>query len=134
MPLAIADITYSLPARVVTNDDLAVEQPTWDMARVASRTGVLRRHIAEDETAFDLACRAASELMSRNPSAKDVDAILFCTQTPDQVMPPNSALLHEYLGLKDQVFALPSLQIITGSQTCLSRTNNDSLYLFHFAP
>jgi len=106
MPLAIADITYSLPARVVTNDDLAVEQPTWDMARVASRTGVLRRHIAEDETAFDLACRAASELMSRNPSAKDVDAILFCTQTPDQVMPPNSALLHEYLGLKDQVFAL----------------------------
>jgi 3-oxoacyl-[acyl-carrier-protein] synthase-3 len=106
MTLAIADITYALPARVVTNDDLAVEQPTWDMARVESRTGVIRRHIADDETAFDLACRAATELISRNPAAQDADAILFCTQTPDQVMPPNSALLHEYLGLKDQVFAL----------------------------
>lgn len=106
MTAAISGIAYALPSRIVTNADLAVEHPEWDMARVETRTGVLRRHIADGETAFDLACRAASELIADHPAAQMADAILFCTQTPDQVMPPNSTLLHEYLGLGDRVFAL----------------------------
>lgn len=106
MTITISGIAYALPAKIVTNDDLAVEHPDWDMARVEKRTGVLRRHIADSETALNLACRAADELIAAHPAAQEADAILFCTQTPDQVMPPNSALLHEYLGLSDGVFAL----------------------------
>ena len=106
MPAAISGIAYALPAKVVSNADLAMEHPDWDMARVEVRTGVLRRHIADSETALDLACRAARELIRDHPAAQEADAILFCTQTPDYVMPPNSALLHEYLGLPDKVFAL----------------------------
>ena len=106
MPAAISGIAYALPAKVVSNADLAMEHPDWDMARVEVRTGVLRRHIADGETALDLACRAARELIRDHPAAQEADAILFCTQTPDYVMPPNSALLHEYLGLPDKVFAL----------------------------
>lgn len=106
MTAAISAIAYALPARVVTNAELAIEHPEWDMARVETRTGVLRRHIAERETAFDLACTAARLLIDKHPGAQQADAILFCTQTPDSVMPPNSALLHEYLGLGDRVFAL----------------------------
>ncbi len=106
MPAAISGIAYALPAKVVSNADLAMEHPDWDMARVEVRTGVLHRHIADGETALDLACRAARELIRDHPAAQEADAILFCTQTPDHVMPPNSALLHEYLGLPDKVFAL----------------------------
>jgi 3-oxoacyl-[acyl-carrier-protein] synthase-3 len=106
MPASISGIAYALPPRVVSNDDLAVEHPDWDMSRVEKRTGVLRRHIADSETALDLAIRAVDELIADHPGAREIDAILFCTQTPDQVMPPNSALLHEYLRLGDGVFAL----------------------------
>jgi 3-oxoacyl-[acyl-carrier-protein] synthase-3 len=102
----ISGIAYSLPLKVVTNADLSQEHPEWDMNRVESRTGVFRRHIADGETAFDLACRAVDKLIADHPAAGNADAILFCTQTPDQIMPPNSALLHEYLGLGDSVFAL----------------------------
>lgn len=106
MPITIAGIAYALPSNVVTNDDLANEHPEWDMGRVIDRTGVSRRHVAVDETALDLAIRAADELIANFPDARSADALLFCTQTPNQVMPPNSYLLHEYLRLGEAVFAL----------------------------
>ena len=55
MSSKIAAIATHLPARVVTNDDLAAVHPDWNMASVAERAGVRSRHIAAaDETAFDL--------------------------------------------------------------------------------
>ena len=104
--IGISGITYALPSNIVTNADLALEHPEWDMTRVEMRTGVLRRHISDGETALDLAFRAADALIEAHSEARMADAILFCTQTPDQVMPPNAALLHEHLGLGDGVFAL----------------------------
>lgn len=103
----IRGIAYVLPDQVVTNEMLGAENPTWDMSRVESRTGVAARHITRDnETAFDLACRACDLLFEEHPEAREqVDAILFCTQSGDYVMPPNACLLHEYLGLPEDVFA-----------------------------
>jgi 3-oxoacyl-[acyl-carrier-protein] synthase-3 len=103
----IRGIAYALPDLVVTNEMLGAENPAWDMSRVQSRTGVAARHIArDDETAFDLACRACDLLFQEHPGARErVDAILFCTQSGDYVMPPNACLLHEYLGLPEDVFA-----------------------------
>src|SRR5207237_323107 len=34
-----------------------------------------------------------------------VDAIIFCTQSPDYIMPPNAHLLHDHLKLSDDVAA-----------------------------
>ncbi len=107
MNVEIHDIAGYLPARIETNEMLAAENPTWDMAAIASRTGVLSRHIAaEGETAFDLACRACDVLFSSNPGARDsIDAVIFCTESGDYIMPPNSCLLHKYLDLPDNVLA-----------------------------
>jgi 3-oxoacyl-[acyl-carrier-protein] synthase III len=103
----IRGTAYALPDLVLTNEMLGAENPDWDMSRVESRTGVAARHIARsDETAFDLACRACDKLFEEHPEAREkVDAILFCTQSGDYVMPPNACLLHEYLGLPEDVFA-----------------------------
>jgi len=103
---SIAGIAYHLPPRIITNDDLAAEHPEWDMRRVEARTGVFRRHVSAGETALDLARIAVDKLVAEHPEAGNVDAILFCTQTPDQVMPPNATLLHEYMNLGEHVFAL----------------------------
>lgn len=107
MRVAIKAIAKHLPECVVTNDELAAVNPSWDMNLVGKKTGVYRRHIArDDQTAFDLAVAACQPLFDDAPQARDaIDAILFCTQEGDYVMPPNACLLHNELELHDGVLA-----------------------------
>ena len=103
----ILDIEYVLPDKVVTNEDLHNENPDWDMKNVEIKSGVVQRHIAADgETAFDLAARSCDKLFySGGHNKADIDAIIFCTQSPDYIMPSNAFLLHEYLDLDENVMA-----------------------------
>jgi len=107
MKVKIKDIEYCLPEKVVTNTHLNEENPDWDMKNVEIKSGVLQRHIAADgETAFDLAAKAADKLFSSGRHSKeDIDAVIFCTQSPDYIMPSNAFLLHNYLDLKEEVLA-----------------------------
>lgn len=107
MSARIEAVEYCLPKKVVTNSDLAKENPSWDMKRVAEKAGVLSRRIAaQDETAFDLAAHACDRLFKKDPAAKKrVDAVIFCTQTPDYPMPSNAFLLHKHLDLPEAVLA-----------------------------
>lgn len=104
----IRGTAYALPSRAVTNAMLSAENPEWDMARVMTRTGVETRYVTRvDETAFDLACRACDRLFAEHPDARGrIDAILFCTQSEDYLMPPDSGLLHGYLELPEDIFAI----------------------------
>lgn len=104
MKSRILAIATHLPGGIVSNADLEAENPDWNMRSVVERAGVISRHIAApDETAFDLVRQACDKL----PTAMigKVDAIIFCTQSPDHVMPPNAHLLHDYLELPDDVAA-----------------------------
>jgi 3-oxoacyl-[acyl-carrier-protein] synthase-3 len=104
----ISAIEYALPARVVDNAEIAARHPEWRMEQVALRSGVQeRRWCAPSETALDLGESACRQLADRTGfDLADVDAILFCTQTPDYVMPPNACLLQHRLGLPRTVAAL----------------------------
>jgi 3-oxoacyl-[acyl-carrier-protein] synthase III len=99
--IALERIAYELPSTVVTNEDLELEFPEWEMNRVAEKSGVRSRHIAGDgETAFDLAVRAAGRVLDKGElGVGDLDGVVFCTQTPEYVMPSNAFLLHEALGM-----------------------------------
>lgn len=105
--MKISFIEYYLPERIVTNDDLQKENPDWQMDRVVEKSGVYQRFIAEEsQTALDLAMRACDKLFENNNINKtDIDGIIFCTQTPDYIMPSNAFLIHKYLNLKTNVFA-----------------------------
>lgn len=104
---AIRHIAYALPEQIVANDDLARENPTWDMDGVGDRAGVFARHIAAPaETAFDLSKRAADKLVEESGlDLGAIDAIVYCTQSPDYLMPGNAHLLHAHLALSDDVLA-----------------------------
>ena len=73
------------------------------MLNVGQRAGVMQRHWARpDETAFDLAKSACDKLLRGDPGLMEgVDGLIFCTQSPDHIMPPNAHLLHAHLGLPD---------------------------------
>lgn len=123
MGLIIKSIEYYLPDTLVTNDDLQEEHPDWNLEKVAKKSGVLQRHIAsESETAFDLSIKACDKLFQTNDKS-EIDGIIFCTQSPDYIMPPNSFLLHKYLGLKENVFAFDLNHACTGFIYCLAIAN-----------
>lgn len=101
----IARIEYAVPDHIVTNDDLQRSHPEWRMEQVARKTGVLtRRFAAPNELASDLAFRAATDVLD-GYDRNEIDGLIFCTQSPDQIMPPNATLLHARLGLPKSVAA-----------------------------
>ncbi len=107
MKTGIVDIATHLPAQVLDNEDLARAFPAWNIKLVSQRSGVVRRHIAaSDETALDLGVEATKTLFGRHPQLQhDVDALLFCTQSPDYPLPPNACVLHGRLDLPKTVAA-----------------------------
>ena len=48
MGVSIKAISYYLPERVVTNEDLVKEFPEWDVEKVYSKVGVRERHLAAE--------------------------------------------------------------------------------------
>lgn len=93
-----------LPARVVTNEALAVElalngvetSDEW----IFSRTGIRQRHLASaGEMTSDLAYEAAKRALEQaGRSADDIDLIILATSTPDMVFPSTACLVQAKLG------------------------------------
>lgn len=108
MRAVVRSIAYHLPERVLDNAALAAEFPEWSVEKIREKTGIDRRHIAaEGETSGDLAARAAQALFAREGvDPKQIDYLLFCTQTPDYVLPTTACVLQERLGLRTDVGAL----------------------------
>ncbi|RIK92782.1 MAG: 3-oxoacyl-ACP synthase [Proteobacteria bacterium] len=89
-----------LPARIVTNDELAAQVDTSDQW-ITERTGIKRRHIAADnELTSDLAAAAAKAALAQaNLEAAAIDLIVVATATPDQTFPATATRVQEKLGL-----------------------------------
>ena len=103
----IKNIEFFLPQKIRTNDDLKRANPDWDINKIAAKTGVRSRYIAKkNETAFDLACGAVNKLLNSNNFEKDdIDGIIFCTQSPDYIMPSNSFLIHQKFNFNKSTWA-----------------------------
>lgn len=97
----IKAISYYLPDRVVTNEELVREFPEWSVEKVAQKVGVDSRHVAaEDETAGDMAEKAARKLFEEYKIApKSIDFLMLCTQSPDYFLPSTACILQDRLGI-----------------------------------
>lgn len=108
MNALLTAIEYHLGERIETNADLAAEHPEWDMARLVAKLGVRQRCLSRPgETAADLAVRAAEKLFASGACTPDeIDFILFCTQTPDHLIPTTACSLQTRLGIPSRAGAL----------------------------
>lgn len=97
----IKAISYYLPEKVVSNEELIQEFPEWTVEKIAGKVGVSERHLAaENETAGDMAFKAAEKLfVENNISRESIDFILLCTQSPDYFLPSTACLIQNRLGL-----------------------------------
>lgn len=97
----IKGISYYLPERVVTNQELIKEFPEWSVEKVAQKVGVDSRHLAAaDETAGDMAEKAARKLFKEyDIEPKSIDFLMLCTQSPDYFLPSTACILQDRLGI-----------------------------------
>lgn len=104
----IASISYCLPEKVLTNDELASLYPGWTAEKIFEKTGIRERHIsAEKETAGDLGERAARKLFAEDAvDPSSIDFILLATQSPDYILPTTACMLQDRLGIPTTAGAL----------------------------
>ena len=97
----IKGLTYYLPEKVMTNEELVTEFPEWSVDKVAQKVGVDSRHLAAvDETAGDMAEKAARRLFEEyGVSPKEIDFMMLCTQSPDYFLPSTACVLQDRLGI-----------------------------------
>src|ERR1700735_3412921 len=90
----------ALPARAVSNAELAAKVDTSD-EWIVHRTGIRQRYIARpDETTSSLALKAAqAALRSGGLEAADIDLVIVATSTPDYTFPAVATQVQAALGI-----------------------------------
>jgi len=89
-----------LPARILSNDELARSVETTD-EWIVQRTGIRERHIAAaGELTSDFALKAArAALANANIEASSIDLIVVATSTPDQTFHATAVSVQAGLGI-----------------------------------
>ncbi|HEU0303456.1 MAG TPA: beta-ketoacyl-ACP synthase III [Gaiellaceae bacterium] len=97
--VSITGLGSAVPARVVTNDELAKMVDTSDEWIVA-RTGIRERRVAtQDEALSDFCLPAARDALERaGVRAEELDLVIVATVTPDMSFPATAAIVADELG------------------------------------
>lgn len=96
MRVKVVSTAFGVPARVETAADLAPRlgrSESW----IATRTGVLRRHVADEDT--DVACFGARVARQALDDGAEPDLILNASALPRQALPDTSTFLQRALGM-----------------------------------
>ena len=101
-------IEYFLPEPKLSNLTLSEEFPGWSVEKIFQKTGIDTRRICRpEETASDLGCKAAQQLLAKKPvSSKNIDYLIFCSQSLDYPLPTTACLIQSRLGLPTHIGAV----------------------------
>lgn len=99
----ITGISVGVPKHVEKTVSTTSE---YDAASFVEATGVEEKRFSNDFTTSDLCLAAAEKLIADlNWEKKEIDALIFVSQTPDYILPATSCVLHGKLGLKKDCYA-----------------------------
>ena len=107
-------IDHAFPKTTLGND--ALERGAWSAEKIFRKIGIRSRHVAsEDETALSLGFTAANNLFNNQKINCDtIKSIIYCTQSPDYIIPNNVSILHHQLKLNTAIPAIEYNQGCTG--------------------
>ncbi len=116
MNAKILGISYYLPDKIVSNEDLSCKFPEWTVEKITDKIGIEYRHVAaDDETAVDMAVSAANIFFEQYDFDKSsVDFLILCTQSPDYFLPTSACVVHEKLGLSHKTATIDINQGCSG--------------------
>lgn len=93
-----------VPPTVVTNDDLSKLVETND-EWITTRTGIKRRHVATDETATQMAVKAAAAALENSGvKGEELDLILCATVSGDMIVPSLACMVAKEMGASCPAF------------------------------
>ncbi|MDR3671930.1 MAG: ketoacyl-ACP synthase III [Holophaga sp.] len=103
MASSITGMHYCLPTRILGNAELEQRFGAPAIASIVKMAGVLERRVVEPGiTASDLACCAAQRfLAARGIDPRELDLLIFASQTGDYQLPATACVLHARLGLAE---------------------------------
>ncbi|WP_276348707.1 ketoacyl-ACP synthase III [Daejeonella sp. JGW-45] len=102
----IKAIEFVFPQKVVTNSDLSKEFPDYNFSLFEAKVGIKNRYVVSGgETALDLAKQACDQLF-KNIDQSNIDYIIYCTQSPEYILPTSACILQDLLSLKTNIGAL----------------------------
>ena len=120
----IKNISFYVPEKIITNDDLSAMMDTSD-EWISTRTGIKTRHSVGDTNMgpADLAVRASEKLFKKiNISKSEIDFVVFATSTPDYAIPGAGTIFQHKMGL-DKIGVLDIRQGCSGFVYALSVAN-----------
>lgn len=101
----IAGISAGVPLRKINNLDIQDLSADYEAKDFVEVTGVLERRV-DDYTTSDLCLSAAEQLIKDLEwEKKDIDAIIFVSQTTDFILPATACIIQDKLGLSKECYA-----------------------------
>jgi 3-oxoacyl-[acyl-carrier-protein] synthase III len=100
---AITAVGGWVPQDLLTNDDLSKLVDTND-EWITSRTGIKKRHIlkGEDMGTSEIGVGAVKNMVERyGVNVEEIDMVIFCTSTPDMLVPATANILAHKIGAKN---------------------------------
>jgi len=95
MGVSIKSIGIYVPSHVVTNEDLEKNIDTSD-EWITTRTGIKRRHIAKDESIYDMAVKAGKMALEK-AGLEEVDLIIVATLSPEMLFPAVACVVQQHI-------------------------------------
>ena len=106
MSSRIISIEYCYPENKISNNILKEKFSDYDFEKFENKIGIKNRyHVDEHTTALDLAINACNK-MFKKIDKNSIDFILYCTQSPDYILPSSSCILQERLSIKKNIGAI----------------------------
>lgn len=104
----IAGVSAGVPARTLSNLDKSNEafSQNYDNEDFVKTTGVIERRTSKTLTTSDLCYEAAAKLIEDLKwDKKEIDALIFVSQTADYILPATACILQDRLGLSTNCYA-----------------------------
>lgn len=115
---------YVLGSKKESLEKLCKENPSWDQDKLLLKTGVKLRHIlSKEENPELLSIRAGKECLNKLGN-KDVDGIVYVTQSPSNPLPTRACMLQNELGISENCLAFDINQGCSGFVYALSLANS----------
>ena len=103
--VAIRGVSACVPSAVEENCELT---NITDIEKLIKTTGIERRHIASSSTCTSDLCFSAAEklIQELHWDKREIEGLVFVTQSPDYILPATSPILQHKLGLSKNCFTL----------------------------
>jgi len=104
----ISSISAAVPSNKLTRDDFKRIYGTNVEKKLFLNNGVQTRHIAkDDQSTIELSIKLAKDILKKDEiNSKEIDAIIFITQSTDYVLPGGSFIIHKELNLSNNCICL----------------------------